>query len=167
MLLTQDVSNSRPGADFVRLPWHDVFIICKSPRAVKWLLSDAFNNITKGDKAINPLSFLFGDFVGNDGIFCLRHGNQTPDLLRDHAKWLHQRKQAAKIFTRRAFNDLMYSVFKTKALEFARILDEHSLGDNADEAVDMQEMYSKVRLCVCCWLFEVLLFSSVLTRNYM
>jgi cytochrome P450 len=143
-LLQQDVVNGFPGADFVRLPAPGVSIVCKSQRAVQWLLSDGFNNNTKASQHENPVSYLLGEFIGHDGIFRLRHGNQTPELSRDHEKWLHQRKQASKVFTRRAFNDLMHTVFKAKSLEFAGLLDAHCGSDNADDALDMQELYSAV-----------------------
>jgi hypothetical protein len=158
LLLIQEVINSVPDADFVRMPEPSVAITCRSERAVKWLLNDAFDNCTKTDKHQSPVSHFLGEFIGYEGIFNLRHGDQTRELSMEHAKWFHQRKQASKIFTRRAFNDLMHAVFKNKALEFARILDAHSASDKADEALDMQELYSTVRTYATAFSFGLVWF---------
>jgi hypothetical protein len=135
------------------MPEPSVTLTAKSARAVKWLLNDAFATNTKQNHYVHPSSYLLGEFIGHDGIFVLRHGKSTPLLTEEHGKWYHQRKQAAKIFTRRAFNELMYSTFKSKAVEFVDILNAHRNSDKADEALDMQELYSMVcvylRVYVC------------------
>lgn len=114
-------------------------VIAYDRDSVKAVLKDEFNFCTKPSADIDPLFSLLAQFIGGQGIFCLRHGKDlSSTLAKEHKLWYDQRKTASVIFTKRQFETFMHQVFTEKMETFIRVLDKHA---KAETHVDIQNLF--------------------------
>mmetsp|Transcript_45033 Transcript_45033/g.71943 ORF Transcript_45033/g.71943 Transcript_45033/m.71943 type:complete len:565 (-) Transcript_45033:260-1954(-) len=135
------------GKPLVRTASPDIEVMCNTKESVKVLLRSEFRKITKPGPEEDYGFYLLGQFIGQDGIFILRHGDLLPE---EHVQWYNQRKTASKIFTKSNFLSMIQETVSNKM----DILNRH-LGTIADQneglettkrsegatAVDIQEKF--------------------------
>lgn len=121
-------------ADLIRQDTPNPSLICNSPRAIKWMLKEQFDIVTKPDKR-SELFALMHEFLGDEGIFNLRHGK---NCLKENDKWKKQRKVASLIFTQSNFKSLFYDTFVDKSKIFIRRLENEVKAENV---VDLQKLF--------------------------
>jgi cytochrome P450 len=121
----------------------EMVLACNTRESVKFILKDAFQQVTKPDRNFTIFSML-EDFLGQ-GIFVLRHGQGH---ALEHEMWLRQRKGASLIFTRGTMLTAMTETFTAKghrlceALESISARNEAAAACNAaPEYVDMQAKF--------------------------
>lgn len=130
--LFSDTCIKHAGEDLVRIPVAGPVLACNNARSIKWLLKDEFDNITKPGPKMEMWR-LMSMFLGQDGIFVLKHGENFPE---EHKKWFSQRKVASLIFTKSNFMTTFYDTFIEKGNRFIRVLE-----GKENEAVDIQSMF--------------------------
>eukprot|EP00924_Labyrinthula_sp_SR-Ha-C_P010761 snap_masked-scaffold_35-processed-gene-0.16-mRNA-1 protein AED:0.86 eAED:0.86 QI:0/-1/0/1/-1/1/1/0/548 len=137
-----------PRADFVKIcagsPKPKLF--CVSPRAVKFILCDKFNQITKPDQRDDTAFRLLKYWLGKDSLPTLTHGAAYPV---EHKKWSKQRRIVGKFLPKMSkivpggfIHERIWE--KTKNLmDF--VLDKSESG----EYFDMQKVFSRFSMdCV-------------------
>jgi len=127
-----DLTRGLPVAKLKGPFWDEekLWVLVRDPLLVRHVLKDGFDDFTKPDKHTDWLAKLMQEFLGN-GIFTLRHGRNQPG---EEALWMHQRKIAANIFTRRNFNTNMAEVFTAKARHLRKCLEP-------GKPIDMQLLF--------------------------
>eukprot|EP00924_Labyrinthula_sp_SR-Ha-C_P006475 snap_masked-scaffold_80-processed-gene-0.2-mRNA-1 protein AED:0.31 eAED:0.31 QI:0/-1/0/1/-1/1/1/0/544 len=111
-------------------------LVCNNAESVQWLLKDEFSSFTKPGSGSQKVFVLLREFIGDNGIFTLQHGEHLSKS--SHEKWLKQRKVGSKIFTKSNFENFMFNVFVEKALKLNKVIETRK-----EKYIDMQDMFFK------------------------
>eukprot|EP00924_Labyrinthula_sp_SR-Ha-C_P002638 augustus_masked-scaffold_13-processed-gene-2.11-mRNA-1 protein AED:0.82 eAED:0.82 QI:0/-1/0/1/-1/1/1/0/467 len=103
-----------------------------NPEGIEWMLKTEFQNITKPRDMVFQL---MGEFLGENGIFVVTHGNDFPVK---HKLWEMQRKLGSKIFTKKNFQSKMHPTFVEKG---RKVLKRVSSVAKNGEYIDMQDIF--------------------------
>ena len=121
----------------------EAVLACNSRESVKFILKDAFSQVTKPNSNF-PIFSMLEEFLGQ-GIFVLRHGQGH---AAEHELWVRQRKTASLIFTRGTMLTAMTETFMAKGRRLCEALEAVAARNEAaaaarvaPECVDMQAKF--------------------------
>eukprot|EP00516_Mucochytrium_quahogii_P011445 CAMPEP_0203783606 /NCGR_PEP_ID=MMETSP0100_2-20121128/12_1 /ASSEMBLY_ACC=CAM_ASM_000210 /TAXON_ID=96639 /ORGANISM=" , Strain NY0313808BC1" /LENGTH=550 /DNA_ID=CAMNT_0050685511 /DNA_START=95 /DNA_END=1747 /DNA_ORIENTATION=- len=115
-----------PNEDLVRTPG-------PGPVELAFVSEDA----VRSDHQTDYLFKLLNEFIGNEGIFLLPHGDQ-PEFEESNSMWYSQRKTASKIFTKNNFMNVMGETFLEKSDRLIQVIERAA--KNQDK-VDGQRLF--------------------------
>ncbi|GBG29779.1 Cytochrome P450 86A7 [Hondaea fermentalgiana] len=124
-----------PGAKLIKTHGPEPELMVRDPEFIKHFLKTEFDRNTKMSTGQDNVFDMMGEWLGDEGIFVIRHGSSLPE---DNAIWIHQRKTAAKLFTRGNFQDLMWESFAAKLKILTRVLEEHA---ESGQPIDLQKKF--------------------------
>lgn len=127
-----ELSSEYPKAPLVKMAYFEPILMCNTAESVQWLLKDEFKGITKAKKT-DPILQMLTKFLGEDGIFVLRHGH---DFGEEDKVWEKERKTSSRIFTKTNMRNLFHETFSSKAKLVVDKLENHKGNE-----IDMQEIF--------------------------
>lgn len=125
-----------PGAKLIRTHGPDPELMVLEPMFIKHFLKTEFDRNTKPSRDEDGLFDNLGEWLGEEGIFVIRHGTKV--LPQDHAIWYTQRKTASKLFTRGNFQELMWQAFAKKLDILVEVIDNAA---TSNKPIDIQEKF--------------------------
>ena len=123
------------GKHFVKFMFSSPELFCNTPEAVKLILQDSFNSVTKPPRIDNYGFDMFEEMIGRTSIFMMRHGKKK-ELLEENKIWFNQRKTASMIFTKNNYNNFIYETFVKKSDNLLKVVKKIA---DSNEGIDTND----------------------------